>query len=298
MAVINYREVLPRTFAHKFGEAPTSERKFVATLDAPTPHQQILNGIGIFHGSPHPEYSYLLCNNGQINETDREHAEITYSYELPPSGTEDFEPSPLARRDVWSFSVGGAQVPALFYFHGEDGNGDKRPLVNAAGDFIEGLTATEAEVRATINSNRPTFDLALATNVANCINASAYLGGDPYTWLCAGIGAQQTVEVVNDIQVRYWQITVELVYRRSTWIMQLPHVGFHYIEGGPPKEKKRAWVFSDIDGEKVKVPAVNPQPLTAEGALKFPGSEGFPDLLQRRIHPIIDFAPYFGTPSF
>lgn len=296
MAVINFREVLPRTFRHKFGEAPTSERTFVVTLDEPTPHQQILNSIGIFHGANHPEYTYLRCTNGEINETDRQHAEVKYSYELPVGGTQDFQPSPLARRDQWSFSVGGSQVPALYYFHGDSGNGDVRPLVNAAGDFFEGLTATEAEVRATINSNRATFDLLLASNVTNGINDSPYLGGDRFTWLCAGIAAQPAVEVVNDIEVRYWQLTVELIYRRSGWLMRLPHIGWHYLEGSP-KEKKRAWVFSDLEGEKVKVPSSAPQPLTENGALKYPGGEGFPDLLQRRIHPMIDFPTYFGTPQ-
>jgi hypothetical protein len=291
MSVINFREVLPRTFAHKFGEGPTSERKFVATLDEPTPHQQILNAIGIFHGATHPEYTYLFCVEGQITETDRQHAEITYRYEVPP--LQQFEPNPLSRRDVWSFSVGGAQVPALNYFHGDSGNGDIRPLVNAADDFFEGLTATEAEVRATINSNRATFDLTLASNVTNAINASPYLGGDRFTWLCAGIGAQQTSEVVNDIRVNYWQLTVELIYRRSSWLMYLPHIGWHYIKSG---KKERAWVY-DEDGT-TKIPASSPQPLTENGELKYPGGPGLPELLQRRLNPIIDFAPFFGTPQF
>jgi hypothetical protein len=290
MAVINFREVLPRTFQHKFGEAPTSERKFVATLDVPTPHQQILNAIGIFHGATHPEYTYLFCIEGQITETDRQHAEITYRYEVPT--TEQFEANPLSRRDVWSFSVGGAQVPALNYFHGDTGNADVRPLVNAAGDFFEGLTATEAEVRATINSNRATFDLTLASNVTNAINGSPYLGGDRFTWLCAGIAAQQTSEVVNDQRINYWQLTVELIYRRSTWLMYLPHIGWHYIEGS---QKKKVWAY-DKDGEEVDAGA--PQPLNEDGTLKYPGANGVPDRLQRRLNPIIDFAPFFGTPQF
>jgi hypothetical protein len=293
MTVINFREVLPRTFAHKFGEAPTSERKFVVTLDEPTPHQEILSSVGIFFGANHPEYQYLRCVEGQINETDRQHAECTYRYELPPGGTQDYQPSPLSRRDVWSFSVGGAQVPALFYYHGTD-NGDVRPLVNAAGDFYEGLTATEAEVRATINSNRPSFDLTLASNVANAINAFPYLGGAEYTWLCSGIGAQRASEVVNDNEVNYWQITVELLYRRSGWVMQLPHIGWHYIDAGSGNKKERAWVY-DTDGS-TQVPASAPQPLTEDGDLKYPGSTGFPEILLRRIHPVIDFTPFFGTP--
>jgi len=67
MAVINYREVLPRTFSHRFGESPTAQIKVVATLDGPTNTQDVLNAIGIFHGAVHPEYAYLLCTNGDLN---------------------------------------------------------------------------------------------------------------------------------------------------------------------------------------------------------------------------------------
>jgi hypothetical protein len=290
MAVLSWREVMPRTFQQRFGESPTAERKFVATLDEPTPTQQIISQIGILFGSQHPEFPYLRMLDGSVNETDRQHAEVTYRYELPQQ--QDLDPNPLARPDVWSFSIGGAQVPALFYFHG-NANDDVRPLVTAAGDFIEGLTATEAEVRANISSNRPAFDLVLASNIANGINGSAYLGGPPFTWQCAGISGNQAAEVVNDVEIRYWQISVELVFRRSGWVMQIPHVGWHFIEGN---QKRRVWAWNE-DGTQ-KVDAAAPQPLTENGGLKYPGADGVPDQLLRRTFPVIDFSQYFGTPPF
>jgi len=51
----------------------------------------------------------------------------------------------------------------------------------------------------------------------------------------------------------------------------------------------------DEDGT-TKIPASSPQPLTETGQLKYPGGPGLPELLQRRLNPIIDFAPFFGTP--
>jgi hypothetical protein len=290
MAVLSWREVMPRTFQQRFGESPTAERKFVVTLDEPTPTQTIISAVGILFGALHPEYPYLRMLDGSINETDRQHAEVTYRYELPQQ--QDLDPNPLARPDVWSFSIGGAQVPALFYFHG-NGNDDVRPLVTAAGDFIEGLTATEAEVRASISSNRPTFDLVLASNIANGINGSAYLGGPPFTWQCAGISGNQAAEVVNDVEIRYWQISVELVFRRSGWVMQIPHVGWHFIEGN---KKRRVWAWNEDGSEKIDAAA--PQPLTENGGLKYPGADGVPDQLLRRTFPVIDFSQYFGTPPF
>ena len=288
MAIISYREVIPRTASHKFGESPTAERKYIITVDEPTPTQTLVNAVGILHASAHPEFSYLKCLNIQVTETDRHHAEITYSYELPKQ--EELDPNPLARPDVWSFSIGGAQVPALVYYDGS-GNGSRLPLVNAAGDFFEGLTTLEAEVRASISGNRPTFPLANAAAVTNSVNSSSYLGGAAHTWLCAGISGQQATEVVNDVELRYWQITVELVYRASGHDLLLPNVGWNYLEGG---EKKRVWVKDPESGEKVA--SGSPRALTNAGGLKADDQE--PDILTRRVYPEANFSNYFGTPPF
>ena len=288
MTVISYREVIPRTASHKFGESPTAERKYIVTVDEPTPTQTLINAVGIFHAAAHPEFSYLKCLNIQVTETDRHHAEITYSYELPKQ--EELDPNPLARPDVWSFSTGGSQVPALVYYDG-GGNGNKKPLQNTAKDFFEGLTTLEAEVRASISGNRPTFPLANAAAVTNSVNSSSYLGGASHTWLCAGISGQQATEVVNDVELRYWQITVELVYRASGHSLLLPNVGWSYLDGGT---KKRVWVIDPESGDKVA--SGSPRALDDSGGLKADDQE--PDILTRRVYPEADFSNYFGTPPF
>lgn len=288
MAVVSYREVIPRVFSHKFGESPTAERKFVVTVDAPTPTQTIISAIGITHGSQHPEYLYLRMLDGQVTETDRHHAEVTFRYEVPKQ--EDPDPNPLARPDVWSFSVGGSQVPALVYYSG-NGNGTKKPLQNTAKDFFEGLTVNEAEVRATISGNRSEFPLADAAAVTNSVNNAAYLGGAKHCWFCAGISGQQATEVVNDRDVRFWQVTVELIYRASGHNLLLPNVGWNFLQGG---EKRRAWVWNDDKTEKV--PSGAPRPLNDQGGLKADDQE--PDILERRVYPEADFAAYFGVPPF
>lgn len=292
MAVISYREVIPRTFSHRFGESPTAERRVVVTVDEPTDHQTIINAVGITHGDQHPEYAYLLMLDASITETDRQHAEITYKYDLPRQ--ENLDPNPLARPDVWSFTTGGAQVPALVYYSGS-GNSSKKPLQNSAKDFFENLTVNEAEVRATIAGNRATFPLDLAASVTNSVNSAAYLGGAAHTWFCSGIGGQQATEVVNGSEIRYWQITVELIYRQSGHNLLLPDVGWNYLEGG---EKKRAWVWYDPGNgaPKEPVPSGSPKALTTAGALKADGDE--PDILTRRVYPEVAFASYFGTPPF
>jgi hypothetical protein len=97
--------------------------------------------------------------------------------------------------------------------------------------------------------------------------------------------------VVNGVELRYWQITVELVYRASGHDLLLPNVGWNYLEGG---EKKRVWVKDPESGEKVA--SGSPRALTAGGALKADDQE--PDILTRRVYPEEDFSSYFGTPPF
>jgi len=296
MAVQSYREILPRTFAHKLGAAPTAQIKWSVTVSEPVPHQTILNAIGIFHGTPHPEYSYLFCTNADVTETDRFHVEAVYSFELPKgSDPQQLAANPLARPDVWSFSTGGAQVPALVYYDGS-GNGNRKPLTNTAGDYFEGLTVAEAEVRATIAGNRAAFPSALAAAVTNAVNDSTYLFGAKHTWQCSGISASQQSEVVGGVQINYWQVTAELVYRATGHNLLLPNIGFHYVtsSGGA---KFRTFV-RDFDTNR-DVPAATPQPLDANGSQKYTsGTSGVPDILERRVYPEVNFSSYFGTPPF
>jgi hypothetical protein len=286
--ITNTTEVLPRTFQHRFGDSPTAQRKFIVATTGPESQQSIINSVGVFHGSLHPEYPYLVCTDASFTETDRYHVEGTYTYEALQVGSAGFSANPLARADVWTFSTGGAQVPALVYYHG-NGNGDLRPLVNSANDYIEGLTTLEAEVRATIAWNRPTFPAALAAAVTNGINDAAFLWGAKHTWQCAGISAAPNTEVVNGLEVNFWSGTTELVFRQSGWNLLLPNVGFNYLDGST---KKRATV--ELDGEKI--PSSNPVPLAEDGSLA--AASDPPIILERRVFREVPFSTYFGTPPF
>lgn len=288
MSVLSFREVVGRTLSHRFGEPPSAERKFILTLDNTAPTvAEVANAIGIFHGAPHPEYAFMTMVDAQMTEGSPSpfHAEITYRYEV--LNPDERDPNPLARPDIWSFSTGGAAVPALFYW---DGNTQK-PLVNSAKDYFEGLTTEEGECRATINANRANFPLAVAVAVTNTVNDSAYLGAPKHHWKCIGISGQQQTEVVNDVEINYWAITSELAYRQTGWNLQLPDIGYNYLDGA---EKKRAYVI-DPDGG-AKVAAVNPVALNNDGTLKAAGQ--LPDILDRRVNREVNFSTYFGTPSW
>jgi hypothetical protein len=72
-------------------------------------------------------------------------------------------------------------------------------------------------------------------------------------------------------------------------------VGWHYVTGG---SKTKCWVYQGEGSEKERVDASAPQPLTESGNMKYPGAEGNPDQLLRRVHQAIDFTGFFGTPPF
>lgn len=284
MSVLNWQELPTVSAGRKFGEAPTFTRKFVVEVDNPlTTQTEIVNAIGIVFLDSHPEAAYCRAMNVDVANYSgsRWHYEVTWTYELPKQA--DPNKDPLARPDIWKWTTGGLQVPALYYYDGDQ----LKPLQNTANDFFEGVTTDISTLQASISGNRATFDVAIARAVSNSLNSDAYLGGDPYTWKCGGISAQPAVEEVDGVEVRYWQVEVTLEYRPDGWPLQLPNVGWNFLDGG---NKKRAFVRDPDTNEKV--PSSNPQPLDNAGALKV----GAPDILVRRVHRAVQFAQYFGTP--
>lgn len=285
MGVLSWRETTGRSLTHQFGQSPSAERRFVVTLDSTdTATALIVNSVGIFHLDAHPEFSFLRMTNASVTEASPTpfHAEVTFSYSVPEQ--EEQEPNPLARPDIWSFSTSGAAVPAFYYFDGTT----QKVLVNSADDFFEGAMTDESEVRATIQSNRPSFPLALAAQVTNCVNSDAYLGAPQFHWKCAGISASQATEIVNETEIRYWQITAELVFRQTGWELQLPDVGYNVFEGG---QKIRGYVL-DPDDKTTRIPCANPIALNSDGTKR----DGAPSILKRRVHRSVAFAGLFGTP--
>lgn len=286
MSVIKVTESPQVTGSRKFGEPPTFQRKWVVEVDDPTtPQTDISNAPGVAFLDSHPEAYYCLAMNVSVSNYSgsRWHYEVTWDYELPKQ--QNVDPNPLARADIWKWTTGGLQVPALYYY---DTGDTLKPLVNTANDFFEGATTDISTLQASISGNRPTFDYGLATAVTNTVNSDTFLGSPPGSWKCSGISGQPSVEVVNETEIRYWQIEVTLEYRPDKWNLQLPNVGWNYLNGST---KQRVYVIDTDSGDKV--PASNPQPLTSGGGLK----AGAPDIIERRVHRQVAFNSYFGQPT-
>jgi hypothetical protein len=87
-------------------------------------------------------------------------------------------------------------------------------------------------------------------------------------------------------------VEVTLEYRPDGWPLQLPNIGWNYLDGST---KKRVTVSYDPGGGQPveQVPSSNPQPLNTDGTL----ATGAPTILVRRVHKAVNFQQYFGTPT-
>jgi hypothetical protein len=299
MSVVRTTELAEVSGSRKFGEPPVYQRQWVVEVNDPTTSTtDISNGPGVTFLDPHPDANYCRAFNISVANYNgsRWHYLVTWDYEVPKLSQEQLDANPLNRTDIWKFTTTGMAVPALYYYYGS-GNNDRRALTNSAGDILEGAMTDISVLQASISGNRQTFDYSTAANVTNCVNDLPYLGGAAYTWKCRGISGQPAVEVVNEIEIRYWQVEVSLEYNPTGWPLLLPNVGWNYVSGG---QKKRVWVYYDPgSGQPLEqVAASNPQPLLSNGALDTasPGESNPPMLLTRRVHKAINFQQYFGTP--
>jgi len=284
MAVVAHYE-LARTGEFRFGESPGLQRRFVFTLDGQeTTGAQYVAANSIDIGSPHPEYTVVPCTSIEINEGyegSRYHVEVVYRYEINDEILENI--NPLNRPDQWKFETQGVAVAALTYFDGTT----QKPLTNSAFDYFEGLTVDEAQTKVVIEANRPTFPSAIATSLTNCVNSGSFLGAGPHFWKCQGITGELRRELVGTSIIKYWKITSTLMYRQTSWNLQLPDMGFNFIGGG---QKRRVMTFDFENSEWIPSPV--PMGLNGSGAQTF----GAPAILNRRVYREANFNAFFGNP--
>lgn len=263
MAVLSYREVIPRTYEHKIGGSPTATRNFVVTVDEPTAHADILAAAGVSIGSLHPEHPGLTCESVSVDEPDRHHATVSASYAVPePGDDEDPDQPPWLQPDVWTFSTSSGSVACTYHYPVAGNNVDTKVLANAAEDPITGITRPETELKMTISGARRFVSLPELNRLANTINRFEWLGFPPRTVLCSGISATpDTLEFQGQV-LKFWRQNIELIYRPSSHDLFLPNVGWHVIVNG---KKERAWTYISVDGVREKVPSPEKVSLNLHG---------------------------------
>jgi hypothetical protein len=294
MAVVSAKE-LARTFEQEVGRSAILKRRWVcvlddATLTTPTSEADILTATtGTAFGVAHPGLSSWKLRKVFMNEGfegSPYHVEVVAEYSV----VRDEEIlAPVDRPAQWSFEAQQGEFPALFYYDpgtAGSGNGTKRPLTNSAYDYFPGLTTQESLVRGTVVKNFAAFPSSwFAAN--NFVNSATYLGCAPHTLKVAGISTNYAYEEFNGAMVKYWATTANLLYRESGHNLQLPDVGWNFIDG---TQKRRAMVFDFQNSEWVASP--NPVGLDGFGAQ----TGGAPAVLNRRVNPETAFLALFGAP--
>ena len=268
-----------------------AKRTFVCTLSddtltaAPveTLAAQIIDAVGVsVWGQSHPEYTSLGVRKYTLSERFGDspyHVQVVVEYGLL---TANDLLTPTAQAAQWSFEATQGQVPALYYYDGS-GNNTTYPLTNSAFDYFEGLVTEEGMTKATMKKNYASFPTGLVA-ATNSINNAEWFGGPTHTWKITGVNAEYTVGFFNWTVVAYWATTVQIMYRQTGWKLQLPDVGWNFIDGG---QKRRAMVFDFKNSEWVASP--NPVALYG-GNINITGR---PDILPRRVNPESNFFSLF-----
>ena len=275
MSVTAWREVIDgRGATQKFGESVKCKRTFIATVDDPTtPVIEIAQSIGIQWLDAHPEFPAVYVTDiATQNDGDPLHYKIEFTYDLIKP--EDRQPLPWQRADKFTFSGSTTTGPAIVHYN--QGFSNPKFILNTAGDPLEGAERENAEWRIQIQGNRQSFNYGQAMGYVNAVNSDSWSGAAPGTLKCQSISGTREVEQVNNAEVAYWQVTVELAYRAEGWTLKLWDVGYNELSGG--KRKKIL--------DKLNEPVSEPVALS-NGVAKTPGQP--PDMLSFKVYREMPF---------
>lgn len=263
--------------AQKYAEIPSYTRQFLVIVDDIHAFESdIVQSCGIAMLSAHPDIPAALCVNISVAQDGDSpyHFKVTHTYGVMDDADED----PLQRPDQFTYS--GAITSGPAFIHYNEGNGSPQVIVNTAFDPLEGMEMEKGEWRISITGNRATFDKGMAGAYLNAVNSDEYSGMAAGTVKCQGISGVKRVELVNELKVAYYEVTVELAYREETWRLQTWDVGFNEIVGG-----KREKI---LDEKKKPVS----QPVALSGGVKKAVGQP-PDMLTFKIYKELSFAGIF-----
>jgi len=300
MGVVSAKE-LTQTFEREVGRPAVIKRRWVCVLSDDTlannPATELSVAAAVFgvseatiasstiFGEPHPRLAAWKLRKLTLNEGfegSPYHVEVIGEYGI----VRDEEIlTPVDRPAIWNFEAASSEVPALYYYSGS-GNSTRYPLTNSAYDYFPGLMTEESIVRMTVQKNFANFPSSW-NQANNFVNDATYLGCALHTIKVSGVSTSYTYEEFGGAMVKYWNATATLVFRQSGHNLQLPDIGWNYIDGG---QKRRAMVFDFQNGEWVA--SANPVGLDGSGAQ----TGGQPAILNRRVNPETSFSTLFGTP--
>lgn len=289
MGVASFRE-LARKAEYELGKPRKLTREFVCVLTddtlagAPLYEPDVFAAVGVDFGSIHPTYidGPYRCRKMTLTEGfegSPYHVHLLAEYGIVLANE---LLAPTDRSAVWEFDSQPGEIPALTYYDGTT----LRPLTNSAYDYFPGLMTQESTVVATVQKNFATFPNSWYA-AQNCVNNATYLGCPMHSMKVQKLKVATVREQFGASLISYWSATAELHYRQSGHNLQLPDIGWNFIDGN---EKRRAMVFDFENSEWIASP--NPVGLNGSGALTL----GVPAILNRRVNPEANFTSLFGDP--
>lgn len=254
-------------------------------LTSPVTDPDVAIALGIDIGSLHPVYTGYRLRKVTISEG---HEGSPYHIHVAGEYTVVLDNellSPTSRAAVWEFDSSPGEIPALYYYEGS-GNSTLKPLTNSAFDYFPGLVTTESLVAMKITKNFATVPTSWI-GAQNYVNDATYFGCAAHSIIVQKVTVTQEQEDHNGNVVKFWKAIAELQYRQSGHNLQLPDIGFNFIDGS---EKRRCLVYDFQNTEWI--PSPNPVGLNGSGAQ----TGGVPAILNRRTKPETNFSSLFGTP--
>lgn len=301
MAVVGWRR-LPSGISGAVGSPLRVPERWEIRVDSPnTTRRAMLGAVPVGWGSHHWEFTSLIATEFDLKPRSENGMRWTLDvvFTIPAKDT-DLDESGIPK-DYWEASGGTTTQPAF-----EDK--DNQPLVNAAGDPLEGIEREREEKSWTLTKYyfSETWAVDRMTFAGFC-NSDSWDGGDPLTWKCyfkgatkktfqyfdrgsiasgaetGGPGEDATVETITVVETKW-----EFKYEPLTWKTMPWDVGFQEKVG-----TQRKVILCD-DQKPVRQPVA----LNADGTRKSSGEA--PDVIRggegAELYPVAAFGAKFGSP--
>lgn len=163
-------------------------------------------------------YDGWPISNINIDETD-DPCQWTMTITYGSDDTEQ-DPNPLNEPWVYSVNYDSEQVAVQRDVH-------NRPILNTAGDFFDSvMEIDQAAPTLTARRNFPSFPWNIANQYTNTINRDSVFGASPKTLKFMRLSGQQQQTKVNDQDLIYFDVSVEIAFRRDGWNRKVLNQGF------------------------------------------------------------------------
>lgn len=276
-----------RSVSANLNTVPTYQRIFLVRTKIVNPiMRNVLESPGINRRDPYPDDPDSLLTSATASQDGESpyHYKVTYNYEF----LDESDLIPWRRPSQYTFSGNLVSAPAFWHYSGGDNNNTQtKIIINTAFDPISGLDRDEGEFNVTIQYNqKPPFDYVKAQLYTGSINSDTWSGGSPKTWKVQSISANRKIESIPGLganaapmKVVYFETSVTIAYRNTTWDLETWNVGFNELKGG-----QRAKILAG--SSEVSEPVA----LNANGSAKASGLP--PDALKFRLYRMV---PFVGT---